>query len=133
MKKTELKKALKPLIKEAVREVILEEGMLSNIVTEVARGLSNQRLVAEGITVTPSVEPSQEDLEEKARRMEAQRQEKIRRLNESSKFGDVFKGTKEIVTESGQGALAGVASGDKGVDISGIEALASGKWKALMG
>ena len=133
MKKTELKKALKPLIKEAVREVILEEGMLSNIVTEVARGLSNQRLVAEGITVTPSVEPSQEDLEEKARRMEAQRQEKIRRLIESSKFGDVFKGTKEIVTESGQGALAGVASGDKGVDISGIEALASGKWKALMG
>ena len=133
MKKTELKKALKPLIKEAVREVILEEGMLSSIVTEVARGLSSQRLVAEGVTVAPSAEPSQDDLEEKARRMEAQRQEKIRRLNESSKLGDVFKGTKEIVTESGQGALAGVATGDKGVDISGIEALASGKWKALMG
>ena len=133
MKKTELKKALKPLIKEAVREVILEEGMLSNIVTEVARGLSSQRLVAEGMTITRPAEPPQEDLEEKARRAEAQRQEKIRRLNESSKFGDVFRGTKEIVTEQGQGALSGVSPGDKGVDISGIEALASGKWKALMG
>ena len=133
MKKTELKKVLKPLIKEAVREVILEEGMLSNIVTEVAKGLSSQRLVAEGMTITRSAEPPQEDLEEKARRAEAQRQEKIRRLNESSKFGDVFRGTKEIVTEQGQGALSGVASSDKGVDISGIEALASGKWKALMG
>ena len=30
-------------------------------------------------------------------------------------------------------SLSGVASNDKGVDISGIEALASGKWKALMG
>ena len=133
MKKTELKKVLKPLIKEAVREVILEEGMLSNIVTEVARGLSSQRLVAEGMTITRPAEPPQQDLEEKARRAEAQRQEKIRRLNESSKFGDVFRGTKEIVTEQGQGALSGVSPGDKGVDISGIEALASGKWKALMG
>ena len=133
MKRSELKKVLKPLIKETIKEVILEEGILSNIVSEVAQGLSNQRLVAEGATVARTIEPPQEDLEQKARRMEAERQEKIRRLNESSKLGDVFKGTKEIVTESGHGALAGVASGDRGVDISGIEALAAGKWKALMG
>ncbi len=85
------------------------------------------------MTITRATEPPQEDLEEKAQRIEAQRQDKIRRLNESSKFGDVFQGTKEIVAESGHGALSGVASSDKGVDISGIEALASGKWKALMG
>ena len=133
MRKSELKKVLKPLIKETIKEVILEEGILSNIVSEVARGLSSQRLVAEGVTVTRSVESPGEDLDEKARRLEAERQEKISRLNESSKFGDVFKGTKEIVTEQGQGALSGVSPSDKGVDISGIEALASGKWKALMG
>ena len=45
----------------------------------------------------------------------------------------MFKGTKEIVAESGQGALSGVSPNDKGVDISAIEALAAGKWKALMG
>ena len=133
MKRSELKKVLKPLIKETIKEVILEEGILSNIVSEVARGLSSQRLVAEGVTVTRSSEPSTQDLDEKARQLEAQRQEKIRRLNESSKFGDVFKGTKEIVAESGQGALSGVSPNDKGVDISAIEALAAGKWKALMG
>ena len=133
MRKSELKKVLKPLIKETIKEVILEEGILSNIVSEVARGLSSQRLVAEGVTVTRSVESPGEDLDQKSRRLEAERQEKIRRLNESSKFGDVFKGTKEIVTEQGQGALSGVSPSDKGVDISGIESLASGKWKALMG
>ena len=133
MKKSELKKVLKPLIKETIKEVILEEGLLSNIVAEVARGLSNQRLVAEGVTITQTSDLPQEDLQQKARRLEEQRQEKIRRLNESSKYGDVFKGTKEIVTESGHGALSGVPAGEKGVDISGIEALAAGKWKALMG
>ena len=133
MRKSELKKVLKPLIKETIKEVILEEGILSNIVSEVARGLSNQRLVAEGVTVTRSVESPGEDLDDKAQRLEAERQEKIRRLNESSKFGDVFKGTKEIVTEQGQGALSGISPNDQGVDISGIEALAAGKWKALMG
>ena len=47
MKKNEFKKILRPLIKEAVREVILEEnGVLSNIIAEVARGL-NSNLVNE--------------------------------------------------------------------------------------
>ena len=46
MNKNELRKVLKPLIKQAVREVILEEGLLSNIVAEVAKGL-NGNLIAE--------------------------------------------------------------------------------------
>ena len=51
----------------------------------------------------------------------------------SFNLATVFKGTKEIVTEQGHGAFSGISPSDKGVDISGIEALASGKWKALMG
>ena len=45
MKKEELLKTLKPLIKECVREVIFEDGALSNIVAEVAQGLSRPTLV----------------------------------------------------------------------------------------
>lgn len=38
MKKSELKKMLKPLIREAVKEVILEEGMISTVIAEAVRG-----------------------------------------------------------------------------------------------
>ena len=46
MNKTELKKILRPLIKECIKEVIFEEGALSTIISEVVKGTS-QTLVQE--------------------------------------------------------------------------------------
>ena len=40
MKKNELKQIIKPLVKECITEVLIEEGLLSNIVSEVAKGMS---------------------------------------------------------------------------------------------
>ena len=40
MNKTELKKILRPLIKECIKEVIFEEGTLSTIISEVVKGTS---------------------------------------------------------------------------------------------
>ena len=40
MEKSELKEVLKPLIKECIKEVIFEDGTLSGIITEVAKGLA---------------------------------------------------------------------------------------------
>ena len=133
MNKNELKKVLKPLIKQTIREVILEEGLLSNIVAEVAKGL-NGNLIAE----TKQKGPSKQELERRAEEAEKQRQDKIRRLNESMKSTiggvNVFEGTAPIVEESQKGAaLAGVNPGDSGVDISGIMNIANGKWKTLAG
>ena len=133
MNKNELKKVLKPLIKQTIREVILEEGLLSNIVAEVAKGL-NGNLIAE----TKQKGPSKQELERRAEEAEKQRQEKIRRLNESMKSTiggvNVFEGTKPVVEEGQKGAaLAGVSADDSGVDISGIMNIADGKWKALAG
>ena len=62
MKTSEFKKILKPLIKQTVKEVLLEEGVLSSVVSEVARGLSGQKLV---------VENNSENLEKKAERLDA--------------------------------------------------------------
>lgn len=129
MKTAEFKKIIKPLIKQTVKEVLLEEGVLSGIVSEVAKGLSNQRLFTEGITV----ESKQEDLQAKAEKMEQERQEKIKRLNESAKTSGAFKNTRPIPDSGGHGPLSGVSSGDKGVDITAIQQIANGKWKALMG
>ena len=75
MKPTEFKKLIKPLIKQTVKEVLFEEGVLSGIVSEVAKGLSNQRLFVEGATIK-----QEEDLEAKAARMEEQRQQKVDKL-----------------------------------------------------
>jgi len=138
MKKNELKKILKPLIKECIKECIFEEGVLSGIITEVVSGMANQRIVAEGLTITKQEKPEPapqgtRDLEEK---MEKQRQERIRRLNESFKFDnnvDVFEGTKPTLPEnSSPGPLSGVQSTAAGVNIDGILDLAAGKWKHLI-
>ena len=136
MKKNELKTMLKPLIKECIKECIFEEGVLSGIITEVAKGMSNQRIVAEGLTIeSKSNTPDPKELERKAEALEAQRQGRIKKLNETMSFGgvDVFEGTKEILPESNnQGPLAGTAPGDAGVDISGIMEIANGRWKHLI-
>lgn len=43
MKKSELKKVLKPLIKECIKEVLLEEtGVLAKVVNEVVSGMGQQ-------------------------------------------------------------------------------------------
>ena len=134
MKKNELKTMLKPLIKECIKECIFEEGVLSGIISEVAKGMANQRIVAEGLTVTSKQDPSERQRKEEE--YEKRRQERIRRLNESAKVNtkiDIFENTKTIPQESGTGSpLAGVAPDDAGVNIDGILNLANGKWKHLV-
>jgi len=124
MKTSEFKKILKPLIRQTVKEVILEEGLLSGIVAEVAKGLQGS-LITENKNEIYSSSPEKEE------EYERERQRRIKKLNESNKFGDIFKGTKEIQEQS-NGPLSGVSSQDRGVDITAIHTIANGKWKRLM-
>ena len=55
MKKDDLKKLIKPLVKECIHEVLLEEGLLSNVVSEVAKGM-------QGNLVMESAQKSSPDL-----------------------------------------------------------------------
>ena len=55
MKKEQLQKILKPLIKECIKEVIFEEGVLSNLIKEVAMGIGSQHPIVEA-----KQEPSQD-------------------------------------------------------------------------
>ena len=130
MKSSELKRILKPLIKEAVKEIILEEGILSKIVSEVAQGMGGTMMVE-----TKTTKKAQIDIREREHLLEMQRQERIKKLNESTGLGSkIFEGVRSIPQESsGQTPLSGVSPGDKGVDISGIMNIASGKWKTLAG
>jgi len=126
MKPSEFKKILKPLIKQTIKEVILEEGILSSIVSEVARGL-------QGNLVVESSGKSLKDMKREEEN-EKKRQERIRKLNESSRVNtDIFSGTQAIPeNNSTSGPLAGISASDAGVDITNIEKLANGKWKRLI-
>ena len=140
MKKSELKNILKPLVKECIKESLLEEGLLSNVISEVVQGVMGSVPLTE--TQKPQVnqfkqEQNQRELEEK---YEKDRQERIKRLNESMggsmKDINVFEGTAPAPAaskSSGKGAaLAGVAPDDAGIDITGIMNVANGKWKDLI-
>lgn len=139
MKKSELKQVLKPLVKQCIKECLFEEGVLSGVISEVVKGLETQRVVTEGATIQAKTDDREN--EEKTRQleeeMERQRQERIKRLNESAQVGgvNIFEGIKEdtIAPEtSGRGPLAGQAPNDPGVNIDGILNIANGKWKNLI-
>jgi len=146
MNKAELKKILKPLIKECVKDVLFEDGILSGVISEVVRGVQPQA------TINPPSQKrtelkEQKSLEEDRRRMLEQRHEtekqRRRKLLDATGFKDfdVFEGT-EPMTSAGeiresnspatQGPLSGVAPDDAGIDISGILAVGNGQnWKKL--
>ena len=147
MKRSELKKILKPLIKECIKDVLFEEGVLSSVISEVVRGVQPQATInqpSQGHTQLKE----QKNLEEDRRRMLEQRHEtekqRRRKLLDATGFKDldVFEGTEPMATtgeirESNspavQGPLSGVAPGDAGIDISGILAVGNGQnWKKLV-
>ena len=134
MKTSELKEVLKPLIKQCIKECIFEEGVLSGIITEVVKGMDVRPVMVESSASKQQAIQEQNRLEEEH---EQQRQERIRRLNESMKVQtndvDVFEGTSPIIAEGSQHSpLAGVSPGDSGVDISALVNTAGRKWKHLI-
>ena len=128
MKANEFKKILKPLIEQTVREVLLQEGVLSNIVAEVVKGM-RQPIVE---NTKPNAKKHDEESEfEERQKYEKSRQERIKRLNESTGM-NIFDNVEQInETSNSQSPLSGIKSSDSGVDISAIQKLAGGRWGAL--
>jgi hypothetical protein len=126
MKKSELKN----IIKECVKEVIFEEGVLSGIITEVAQGLQGVSLVQEN-TSTPKTSPPSQNV---SRHLQESKKQVLAAITQGAyedakkKFSnpELFEGTQPIIENSGQGPLAGLHPGDPGVDISNIPGF--GNW-----
>ena len=139
MKRTELKKIIKPLVKECVQETILNDGLLSNIVSEVMQGMGNQFLVENKEEVIPTI--SNENSVQLEHLQERQDKAKKRLLDEIGRDAyngvNLFEGTTPI-RDSGEPSattqanpMSGQAPDDPGVDISSIVALGGKNWKAL--
>ena len=139
MKKSELK----GIIKECVKEVLFEEGVLSNLVAEVAFGITK----AQGNLVETSQPSSQmnsaaiqeaREQEEEARRKKLlETKRKMLDAMGNSRMANVFEGTEPLKqagspdTSATHGPMANRDPSDAGVDISGLFSLAGQKWNAL--
>ena len=120
MNKNELKKVLKPLIKECIKEVLLEEeGALSHVIKEVAAGLSGKQNITES-TMKPSPPRKQNN------QMLKQRKKKLLDAIGKDAYNGVnlFEGTTPAPAASPEGQTRGplsdVAPNDPGVDITGL-------------
>tara|TARA_B100000073_G_scaffold65607_1_gene48572 strand:+ start:184 stop:576 length:393 start_codon:yes stop_codon:yes gene_type:complete len=124
MKKDELKKLIKPIIKECINEMLLEEGLLKNVVSQVTEGMN---VSAPAITEQKTVEPSYEEVKRKTNKViEAMKGKKIGGTN-------IFEGTTPAPAQTsavGQASnpMSHIDPRDPGVDIS---SLFNPNWKKL--
>jgi len=137
MKKSELKKLIKPLVKECIQETLIEEGLLSNIVAEVAKGLQGN-LVVENVQTKQEPTLVKDDLQMKRKSKEARaklnehRQKLMDSIGASSYNGvDIFEGVQPASPAQTQGAVDLGQPGDAGVDIDSLMNNASQIWKAM--
>ena len=143
MKKQELAKILKPLVKQCIKEVLFEEGVLSNVISEVVIGLNagSQPIVEQKqqTSQVPTNSLQDEEAQRRKQKINETRKQMLDAIGNSSYNGvDLFEGTNPISSAPAPGAppahspLANMDPNDAGVDISAL----MGKtpvWNALLG
>jgi len=127
MKKSELKN----IIKECVKEVIFEEGVLSGIILEVVQGLGASPLM-ENTSASSRRSPAPSKASSAARHqvMKEVGQRSYEEIKKRFPNPELFEGTQPLPSTGKKGsALAGQAPGDAGVDISSIPGF--GAWGSV--
>jgi hypothetical protein len=142
VKKSDLKQLIKPLVKECIHEVLLEEGLLSNVVAEVAKGMQGNLVVE-----TRKQQPEQifnENLQMKRKTNESRQKLKDHRKKLLDAIGaDAYNGVnlfedttplKRATNPTGGPEIPSVLGddpSDAGVDISSIMGGAAQIWQAM--
>ena len=142
MNKSQLKKLLKPVVKECIQEVLIEEGLLTEVVSQVAAGMKQQPIV-ENIPKKRNDNLFNEDLQMKRKTQEVNQklQEHRKKLldsigNDAFNGVDLFEGTEPLRQggtsgEAHRPSVLGDDPSDAGVDISSIMGNAGKIWQAL--
>ena len=134
MNKNELKKILKPLIKECIKEVIFEDkGTLSHVISEVVSGLGHgdKKVVSEAKTSEQKWIANAKAAADRSKKLEQHKKSLLKAIGEEAYGGvNIFEGTTPAPSpqESTPGPLSGVSPNDAGVDITNIF---SGKSSAI--
>ena len=142
MNKAQLKKLIKPVVKECIQEVLIEEGLLTEVVSQVAAGMKQQPIV-ENTQKKSNDNLFNEDLQMKRKTQEVNQklQEHRKKLLDSIGEGayngvDLFEGTEPIRESGTPGAshkpnVLGDDPSDAGVDISLLMGNAGKIWQAI--
>ena len=132
MKKSDLKTLIKPLVKECIHEVLIEEGLLSNVVSEVAKGMQGN-LVTESAHTPSRPTSSQKSARSNTKKLHEQRKKMMDAIGHDAYNGvDLFEGTEPMQASAPTpGATDLGAPSDAGVDISSLIGGASNIWDAM--
>jgi len=140
LKKTDFKN----MIKESIKEVLIEEGLLATVISEVAREFRQN-----SVTLPPETKLQRPDTTERVEQQRAKLAEMRKNMMESigkSSYKDIynlngvnlFEGTTPLKSggtpgngPSPAGPLSDVEPSDPGVDISSLMGNA-GVWKELL-
>ena len=154
MKKSEFKKLIKPIIQECIQEALFKNGILSNIITEVARGLSStsipRTIVSENKEKTKEKKQYLNDssgFSEKLINLKNVHSETLSEIGNMGMGGvRIFEGLEPVPTPDvpinesqgptkAKGPLADVDPNDAGVNLDGIMKVIGGKekWNKLKG
>ena len=140
MKKDDLKKLIKPLVKECIHEVLLEEGLLSSVVSEVVKGMQGNLVLEAPQKQSESLLGDDLQMKRKSREVNNKLREHREKLMNSvgaSAYNGVnlFENTepmsKHEAVEPRLGSVDLGSAADSGVDISSIMGDASKIWKAM--
>lgn len=128
-----LKKVLKPLVMECIKEAIFEEGVLSTLVAEIVTGMGQ-----------PIVEQKKEEVvlpsrntKEVTKRLQESKNKMLEVIGKDAYGGvNVFEGTEPLKSGGGNSSpshspMRGIAPDDAGVGIDGLIGAFGNKWNAL--
>jgi len=142
MKKNELKRLIKPVVKECIHEVLLESGLLTNIVSEVAQGMNQNVIVETKQKTSDALFNEDQQIKKQVQKSNKKLREHRKKLmdsigNDAYNGVNLFEGTEPLsnreATSSGPkpGTVDLGDPSDAGVDISSLIGGASQVWKAI--
>ena len=138
MRKSDLKKLIKPIVRECIQESLLEGGVLSKVISEVAVGLSSTETITEQPKKEVALPTVNRRESEALANLKEQRQKMLDAIGRDSMNGvNVFEGTDpmsssgDISSTGPNTALSGVDPKDSGVDISDLAGIFGDTWKVI--
>jgi len=141
MKRSELKKLLKPIVNECIKESLMDDGLISGIIAEVVRGMSAPQPIVEA--TDPKADPTVERMKRNAFSKEQSGKLKEHRAKLMSAIGgeafngvNLFEGTTPAPAQGSPNQqanpMSGQNPGDAGVDIGNLFGSVGSSWGAHM-
>ena len=113
MTKSEMKKIMKPLVKECLQEMLLEEGLLSSLINEVNKG--NKQIFSESTRRDPEVtSPKRQPQQPQSKPQINEVRKKLADSIGKGAYASVFEGLEPAPGPDNRS----VDDGDPGMDLS---------------